>query len=171
MFSTKWPDTAPVAGGADAVLSAVSDVAERSFYAMVEPCDADRFAELAAAHRDWLVAVVHFAESDCAGDVRCRLPVALAERLFDAFSGRDPEDEAAPAAEIHDLVGEFANMICGSWLTRAANERTFGLSRPAVAEAALPESPAAPGVSLAIDDQPCLVEVVFTLVPEGAAAH
>jgi hypothetical protein len=52
----------------------------------------------------------------------------LAERLFDAFSGRDPEEPAPPIAEIHDLVGEFANMICGSWLTRAANERTFAIA-------------------------------------------
>jgi hypothetical protein len=160
-----------VGGGAEAVLSAVSDVAERSFYAMVEPCDAERFAELSAAHREWLSAVVQFEEPGCAGTVTCRIPMALAERLFDAFSGRDPEDAPAAESEVHDLVGEFANMICGSWLTRAANERTFALTRPAVTAVPAPVGTAGAGVSVAIDDQPCLVDIAFSAVPEAAAAH
>jgi hypothetical protein len=171
MFSTKWPDHAPIGGGAEAVLSAVTDVAERSFYAMAEGCAEDRFAELAAAHCQWLAAQVRFVEHDCAGVVTCRLPMALAERLFDAFSGRDPDDPAAPLSEVHDLVGEFANMICGSWLTRTANERTFALSRPAVADEDRPAAVGGAGVMLAIDEQPCLVSVEFTTVPEAAAAH
>lgn len=171
MYSTKWPEHAPISGGADAMISAVSDVAERSFYAMAEPCDDERFAELAAAHREWLTASVRFVEHDCAGAVTCRLPMSLAERLFDAFSGRDPEDPAAPLAEIHDLVGEFANMICGSWLTRTANERTFALSRPEVGDTAMPEQTTGTGVALALDEQPCLVSIEFTSVPEAAATH
>jgi hypothetical protein len=171
MFSTKWLDSAPVGGGPDAVMSAVSDVAERSFFSMVEPCDADRFAELAAAHRDWLTSVVRFVDHEVAGSVTCLLPMPLAERLFDAFSGRDPDDAAPPLAEVHDLVGEFANMICGSWLTRAANERTFGLSRPHVTDDALPASVPGAGVMLAIDEHPCLVAIEFTTVPETAIAR
>jgi hypothetical protein len=171
MFSTKWPDNAPIGGGVDAVLSAVTDVAERSFYAMAEHCDEDRFAELAAAHRQWLSAQVRFVEHDCAGVVTCRLPVALAERLFDAFCGRDPDDPAAPLSDVYDLVGEFANMIGGSWLTRTANERTFALSRPTVADEALPSGVVGAGVALAIDEHPCLVSIEFTTVPEAAAAR
>jgi hypothetical protein len=171
MFSTKWPDNAPIGGGAEAVVSAVTDVAERSFYAMAELCDEDRFAELAAAHRQWLSAQVRFVEQDCAGSVTCRLPMALAERLFDAFSGRDPDDPAAPLSDVHDLVGEFANMICGSWLTRTANERTFALTRPTVADEGMPASADGAGVALAIDEQPCLICIEFTTVPETAAAH
>jgi hypothetical protein len=97
--------------------------------------------------------------------------MALAERLFDAFSGRDPDDPAAPLSDVHDLVGEFANMICGSWLTRTANERTFALSRPTVTDDAMPASAEGAGVALAIDEQPCLVCIEFTTVPETAAAH
>ena len=171
MFSTKWPDHAPIGGGADAVLSAVTDVAERSFYAMAEACDGERFAELAAANRQWLTAQVRFVEHDCAGAVTCRLPMALAERLFDAFSGRDPEDPAAPLSEVHDLVGEFANMICGSWLTRTANERTFALSRPMVIDEEMPAGIDGAVIALAIDEQPCLVSIAFTSVPEAAATH
>jgi Chemotaxis phosphatase CheX len=170
MFSTKWPDQAPIGGGAEAVVSAVTDVAERSFYAMAEACDSERFAELAAAHRDWLTAQVRFVEHECTGVVTCRLPMPLAERLFDAFSGRDPDDPAAPLADMHDLIGEFANMICGSWLTRTANERTFALSRPTVAGESMPAAVAGAGVAMAIDEQPCLVTIEFTTVPETAAA-
>ena len=39
----------------------------------------------------------------------------------------------------HDLIGEFANMICGSWLTRTANERTFVITRPTEYEQLLAE--------------------------------
>src|SRR5262245_19928055 len=125
MYSMKWPET--VRGGADAVMSALTDVAEKSFFAIVESCEADRFQELAIPHSRWMTASVGFSERECAGEVRCTIPAALAERLYDAFTGRDPEDAAPPVAEVHDLVGEFANMLCGSWLTRAAGERTFAL--------------------------------------------
>jgi hypothetical protein len=96
--------------------------------------------------------------------------MALAERLFDAFSGRDPEDPAAPLGEIHDLVGEFANMIGGSWLTRTANDRTFALSRPLVNDEPLPAALDGAGVAMAIDEHPCVVSIEFTTVAEAAAS-
>lgn len=168
MYSMKWPESAPMRGGLEAVIGAVSDVAERSFFAMVESCDGDRFAELTAAHRDWLSASVSFDEPGCAGMVTCHLPMLLAERLFDAFTGRDPDEPPADVAEVHDLVGEFANMICGSWLTRAANDRTFTLGRPEVRPSA---EPVAGGLSLVVDEQPCVVAVAFTRVPEAVTSR
>jgi hypothetical protein len=137
---------------------------------MVDPCDDERFAALTAAHRDWLSAVVPFVDHECAGTVTCRLPLPLAWRLFDAFAGRDQDDPAAAPGEIHDLVGEFANMMCGSWLTRAANQRTFTLGQPQVGAGAAPVAPGV-GLSVAIDDQPCLIAIEFTRTPEPAVTH
>src|SRR5262245_24397824 len=128
MSSLKLPETLPIPDREE-IFSAVADVAERSFFAMVDPCDDDRFAELSEPHSEWLVATVRFEERTCAGAVSCRLPSALADRLFDAFSGRDADEPPPHPEEVRDLVGEFANMVCGAWLTRAANDRTFALSK------------------------------------------
>lgn len=168
MCSMKSLEGAPIGGGQEAVVSAVSDVAERSFFAMVDVCDEARFAESAAAAEDWLRASVWFEESACAGEVICHLPATLADRLFDAFSGRDAADPAPLVSEVHDLVGEFANMVCGSWLTRAANNRTFSLRRPEVAvDAALTGDPAS-SLCLEIDGAPCLIEICFDRIAEAA---
>ncbi len=135
MSSLKWP--ARIGPDADAMFEAVSLVAERNFFAVAEPCDADRFAALSAdTGGPWLVATVDFTEADCAGEVFCTMPQALAHALFDAFSGRDPSDVPPEPDRLVDLVGEFTNMICGSWLTRLANHQTFALGRPAVRPAA-----------------------------------
>jgi hypothetical protein len=115
--------------------------------------------------------VVRFEEHDCAGAVTCRLPMALADRLFDAFTGRDPDEAPAPVSEIHDLVGEFANMICGSWLTRAANARTFTLGRPTVHDVWVPAALTPTSIPLAIDEQPCLIDIAFTAMPETVAVR
>jgi hypothetical protein len=161
MCSLKLPDSLREPGGEDAVFTAIADVAERSFFAMVDPCDESRFAEMALDHPEWLAATVRFDESSCAGAVTVRVPLSLAERLFDAFSGRDASEPAPPADDVRDLVGEFANMICGSWLTHAANHRTFALSKPVVTvrSGADGAREAQIGVLVAIDDVPCSVDV------------
>jgi hypothetical protein len=161
MCSLKLPESLRDPSGEDAVFTAIADVAERSFFAMVDPCDEGRFVELAAEQHDWLAATVRFDEASCAGAVTVRVPLPLAERLFDAFSGRDAGDPAPPAEDVRDLVGEFANMICGSWLTHAANHRTFALAKPVVAVRSGEEGAreAQTGVLVAIDDVPCSVDV------------
>ncbi len=161
MCSLKWP--APL--GSDPVgvmLEAVSRIAERNFYAVVEPCDADRFAALAAEETGvWMVAKVAFTEADCTGVVTCHLSQELAYTLFDAFTGRDPLLDPPPASDaLDDLVGEFTNMICGSWLTLLANRQTFELSRPEVrrleqAPLARPDAP----LLLTLNDRPFVVQV------------
>jgi hypothetical protein len=172
MSLLKLPDTLPTPDREE-VFSAVADVAERSFFAMVDPCDDTRFAELAEPHTDWLVATVRFEERTCAGAVSCRLPNALADRLFDAFSGRDADEPAPDQDEVRDLVGEFTNMVCGAWLTRAANDRTFSLSKPIVGTKPLSTGGAEmrTGLIVAIDDLPCQIDVRFyALRPESRQA-
>jgi hypothetical protein len=161
MCSLKLPESLREPRSEDAVFTAIADVAERSFFAMVDPCDAGRFAALAAEQAEWLAATVRFDEASCAGAVTVRLPLSLAERLFDAFSGRDASEPAPPADDVRDLVGEFANMVCGSWLTHAANHRTFALSKPVVAVRTGDEAAreAQVGVLVAIDDVPCSVDM------------
>jgi chemotaxis phosphatase CheX-like protein len=116
----------------DALRGAIADVAERTFFSAAEPC-ADACVHDAAFDVDaWLAATVRFEEDGCSGVVSCLLPHRLARALFDAFNGRDPLDPAPAFEELFDLVGEFANMICGAWLTRTVDGPAFVLSRPLV---------------------------------------
>src|SRR5262249_8326236 len=63
------------------------------------------------------------------GSLTCRIPRALAHELTAAFIGEDvPSDGAA----VNDLAGEFANMVCGRWLTDVAPESLFRVDRPVV---------------------------------------
>ena len=171
MCSLKWPELL----GSDAVdvmLEVVTVVAERSFFAVAEPCDDHRFANLSANTARWMVAAVRFAEPDFNGVVSCTLSEDLAHSLFDAFTGRDPADPAPEPEQVFDLVGEFSNMICGLWLTRLASQQTFSLSRPTVQRApdksllALADA----RLLLAINDLPLAVEVRLTETAEHALA-
>jgi hypothetical protein len=168
MCSLKLPETLFGADAAEAVYAAVTDVAERSFFCMIDPCESERFGDLALVHGGWLSSTVHFDDGKCSGGVTCRLPGSLAARLFDAFSGRDPGEPQPEEGEVADLVGEFANMICGSWLTRAANQRTFALSPPAVVPvetASITADLSALGLLVLIDDLPCAVDISITAIP------
>ena len=108
-------------------------VAERSFFAVVEPCDDRRSTALAATVSRWLVgdrplrrgrgdrlAVVHAAATTSRAAVR---------RLQRPRSARTRRRHAT---RCYDLVGEFANMVCGAWLSRCASDATFPLSPPVV---------------------------------------
>jgi hypothetical protein len=141
------------------MVGAVTDVAERSFFAVAERTPA---AGLQGASDPWLVASVRFEEAACAGVVSCAVPADLARSLFDAFNGRDPFDPPPPHDELADLVGEFSNMVCGTWLTRLHNRATFDLSRPMV-EAA-PRRPAVgssrgAAIAMTLNDQPLLIDI------------
>jgi len=162
MSLLKLPETLQIPDREE-IFSAVADVAERSFFAMVDPCDDDRFAELSEPHTEWLIATVRFEEGTCAGAVSCQLPSTLADRLFDAFSGRDADEPAPHPEEVRDLIGEFANMVCGAWLTRAANDRTFSLGKPIVGTKPIVTggSETRTGLMVVIDDLPCQVDVRF----------
>ena len=161
MFSTKFsalldPDSI------ESLAGAVTDVAETSFFAAAERSTASESDPLLGAPAQWLVATVRFEENDCIGAVSCLMSDELARMLFDAFTGRDPNDPAPPAAELFDLAGEFSNMVCGRWLTQMVKGTTFDLRQPEVC--VLPQQPAldgAPAASLVmnVNDLPLRVTI------------
>jgi chemotaxis protein CheY-P-specific phosphatase CheC len=158
MSLLKLPNLADSEAVGDAMFAAVQSVSERSFFSVAELCDEAAFLELAAGTPRWLAACVRFEEGPLAGSITCLLPQDLAQTLFDAFAGRE-SSEPAPQDEIHDLVGEFANMVCGAWLTRFASRQTFTLSQPTVAVCAPPRTDAAEGPHLfvALNDRPLAI--------------
>jgi hypothetical protein len=146
----------------DSLREAVVDVAESSFFAFVDPCDRERFAELSHDVRSWIQASVLF-EGAFGGAVLVVVTEPLANELFSAFLGADPEVVAAEGA-LFDLLGEFANMISGHWLTQACQRGPFDLHHPEVAR--LPADQVRPDandcVLVAINDQPCLVRLAYS---------
>src|ERR1051325_11417445 len=100
------------------LVAAVSDVADRCFFAYAEPCDAGRFAELVDGTSRWYSATVQFEEGAWSGSVRCLVPKDAAGMMFDAFTGRSADEPPAAKTDVSDLMGELANMVCGAWLTR-----------------------------------------------------
>lgn len=144
---------------ASAMFDAVRTVAEQSFFAVAEPADDRSFGVAASQVPRWLVATVRFEQGPLAGSVSCTLPERLANGLFDAFTGRDPGEPAPTVTLIHDLVGEFSNMVCGAWLTRVESGRTFTLSHPSVEPALKPAAAGDLRLVAAIDDLPVAVDL------------
>jgi hypothetical protein len=146
---------------ADLMVDAVTAVAAKSFFAVVERCDDQRFAALSSGAPGWWIVSVQFTEATDSGVVSCTMPDDLAHELFDSFAGRDPLGPPPNPDELVDLLGEFSNMVGGTWLTRLANHQTFSLSSPKVQRA--PSAPPANGadtrVLLALNDRPLAVEV------------
>jgi hypothetical protein len=117
------------------------NVAQQSFFAFAEICDAERFGGALAAvgarpEGRWLRSRVEFAGA-FAGVIELTLPYALAADLLMAFTGLTPE-EVARESHVFDSTGEFANMVCGTWLTHACAHRRFDLGSPVVAPASPP---------------------------------
>ena len=144
---------------ASALFEAVRAVAEQSFFAMAEPSDDRSFGVAAVQVSRWLVATVGFEQGPLSGTLSCTLPEHLANGLFDAFTGRDPGDPAPARLLVHDLVGEFSNMVCGAWLTRIEGSRTFTLSHPSVEPAMKPAAAGDMRLVAAIDDLPVAVDL------------
>jgi hypothetical protein len=65
------------------------------------------------------------------GTMKIGVAEGLARELFGSFLGLDPS-ESPEEAPLFDLVGEFGNMVCGSWLTRSCQRRRFDLEHPVV---------------------------------------
>jgi hypothetical protein len=115
----------------DALDRALAMVAEESFFAMVDPV----MSEVPAIEGAMLSARVTFTGSFC-GSLICRMPRGLAEELIAAFTGEQPP---FAATAVDDLAGEFANMVCGRWLTDVAPSSLFHLDHPVVAPVTAPE--------------------------------
>ena len=140
-------------GGAIAV--AAKTVAERSFFACVERAVRP---DLDDTDPEWLVATIHFADGPVQGTLDCSLPPDLAQRLFDAFSGRDLSTPLPPRHLLDDLVGEFTNMVCGAWLTRTDGRCAFRLTPPVVTRARRPAGDAPRREWLLVDDRPLAID-------------
>jgi CheY-specific phosphatase CheX len=145
------------------VQEALVEVAENSFFAFVDPLEGDALAESVAAVSSWLEASVTFTGA-FGGTMRIVVAEPLALELFASFLGLEP-GESADDARLFDLVGEFGNMVCGSWLTRSCQRRRFDLEHPVVVRQASAEPPAAgDGLSLALNGQPVFVRLTFAEV-------
>jgi hypothetical protein len=116
----------------DALDRALAVVAEESFFAMVEPV----FGDVPPVDGPWLDARVTF-DGAFSGALTCRMPRGLAQELTAAFTG---EEVPADGAAVDDLAGEFANMVCGRWLTDVAPQSLFRLAHPVVAPASAPSA-------------------------------
>ena len=168
MSSKTWPGViGPEAG--EAIFGALRAVAEQSFFAAAERCDAAAFDALAARVPAWLVSSVQFEEGEFAGVMSCSLPGTLAERLFQAFAGRDPADPPPAWEAVHDLVGEFANMVCGAWLSRSGTGRAFVLGQPGVVRARAAAGGGGLLLRVVVDDAPIAIAVQGTAAGGGSA--
>jgi CheY-specific phosphatase CheX len=155
---------------ASAMFEAVRSVAEQSFFAVAEPSDDRSFGIASTQVPKWLVATVRFEQGQLAGSVSCTLPERLATGLFDAFTGRDPGEPQPSSTMVHDLVGEFSNMVCGAWLTRVESSRTFTLSHPSVEPAGQPGRAGDMRLVAAIDDLPVAVDLHLSTVRRANGA-
>ena len=145
MSSTNLPAT--LATDREALDRALAIVAEESFFAMVEPAS----TSVPAVDGAIVSACVTF-EGSFSGSLTCRMPRALAHELTAAFTGEEvPSDGEA----VDDLAGEFANMVCGRWLTDVAPQSLFRLDHPVVVPVSAP-SRAASGL---LNGQPIWVEL------------
>lgn len=137
---------APAADTNDALRDAFVDVCENSFFAYCETCNKARFAELAEQFSaparalqdgargrqmsEWLKSSIAFSGA-LAGAVEVILPERLARWLVASIAGEPPENELEEY-QVFDGLGEFANMICGAWLTNLFPRQAFELRPPAV---------------------------------------
>ena len=131
----------------EALNRALAVVVEESFFAMVDPVP----RVMPAAEGSIVSACVTF-EGSFSGSLTCWLPRTLAHELTATFIGEEiPLDGEA----VNDLAGEFANMVCGRWLTDVAPQSLFRLDHSVVTSATAP-SRAPSGL---VNGQPIWVEL------------
>jgi hypothetical protein len=145
------------------VRDALVEVAENSFFAFADPIDETQWQELAASAPSWLQIVVNF-DGAFGGRLTAVVPETLAHELFASFLGEPPETMPQDGP-LFDLVGEFGNMVCGLWLTRACQRRRFDLRHPEVTrlDTAGTVDPAT-DVAVCLNGQPAVLRLAF----EGA---
>jgi hypothetical protein len=160
MSSPQLPTTIFAPDAPAALTAAVADVAERSFFACAEPCEAGRFAELVEGTMRWYSVTVEFEARSCAGAVRCLVPEELAATMFEALSAPNAGDAETASADVADLLREFANMVCGAWLMRAAGQHRFDLrTLPVSVSAACAPVAGESWTTLAFNNRPVAVAV------------
>jgi hypothetical protein len=154
---------------AEALQRALLEVTQESFFSVAEICEAPRFDEATtefAARPDgaparWLRAEVTF-DGAFSGRVAVTMPYALASDLLANFVGLMP-DEQIPERDVIDASGEFANMVCGTWLTRDCGRRRFDLQPPAVTDTDARKPAVDPAVDqfVLVNEQPVRLGLEF----------
>ena len=131
----------------DTLQAALIEVGENAYFVFVEPCDAGAFATMAEQEREkgpgWLMASVRFTGA-FSGSVEIVLTERLGHWLVTSLLGMTPEDDL-PETQMFDGVGEFANMVCGAWLSRVGDQALFELKMPAVTRMAAEWNPVGEG--------------------------
>ncbi len=130
MSSAKSPALNP-ADLHDALQTALIEVSENAYFVFVEPADNAQFADAVGLVKDtWLKASVAF-EGSFAGAVEITLPEPLGQWLVTSLLGMQGDEHLGEPQQF-DGVGEFANMVCGAWLSRLSDDCLFELRVPAV---------------------------------------
>jgi CheY-specific phosphatase CheX len=95
------------------------------------------------------------------GEVVCTVPESLVQELATTFAGLEP---GAPIDEslVIDLMGEFANMVCGRWLSRVSNHSQFDLRPPTVTRIDTTEPGASAQMPSLVNGVPAMLRVVVT---------
>ena len=104
---------------------------EQSFFAYVSVCSEPATLDAMAPVQAWFRASVAY-DASVSGRLTVLLPEALTRELQAAFLGELPEAEV-PESDLRDLAGEFANVLCGSYLTRQCPDTAVPLDAPTVA--------------------------------------
>jgi CheY-specific phosphatase CheX len=115
----------------DALQQALIEVSENAYFVFVEPSTADQFAAAATQVKGaWLKVSVAFV-GGFSGSVEITLPEPLGDWLVTSLLGMET-DQTLPEPQMFDGVGEFANMVCGAWLSKLSDRAMFELRVPAV---------------------------------------
>jgi hypothetical protein len=125
--------------------------------------DPPRFSE-------WVNASLAFTGSAFSGTMEVILPVRLARQLVASLLGLSQEIELHQVEllehQVFDGIGEFANMICGAWLTDLSGSQAFNLAPPEVGRLPFEWSPlddpskeGEQGYRLCVDDLPWRIRV------------
>jgi CheY-specific phosphatase CheX len=139
MSSAKSPALTP-ADLHDALQQALIEVSENAYFVFVEPADTPQFAAAVAQVKTaWLKVSVTFAGA-FSGAVEIALPEPLGNWLVTSLLGMDT-NQSLPEPQMFDGVGEFANMVCGAWLSKLSDRALFELRVPAVTRMALEWNP------------------------------
>jgi len=130
MSSAKSPALNP-ADLHDALQTALIEVSENAYFVFVEPADHVQFADAVGLVKDaWLKVSVAF-EGSFAGAVEIVMPEPLGMWLVTSLLGMQSHETLEETSQF-DGVGEFANMVCGAWLSRLSDDCLFELRVPAV---------------------------------------
>jgi hypothetical protein len=119
---------------------------------------------------EWVNASLTFTGSPFSGTMEVILPVRLARQLVASLLGLSQEVELHQVEllehQVFDGIGEFANMICGAWLTDLSGSQAFNLEPPQVGRMPFDWSPLVDpsiegeqGYRLCVDDLPWRIRV------------